>query len=216
MSKPSPKTRPQALRQALQEQTRAAYREAILDAAEQIFLREGFQSAKMVDVAEATGVSVGTLYNYFDSKEAVFLALADRHRTRYFAMLSEPFSATDAASQLREFVDRTTGFVEQNGALFAIYLRATTPWLEGTVPTAPSMNPEEDQSRYNELLARLFAEGIKRGDLRDDIAVDELVWVLYSLLHSAILAWVGTQGKTSLVAHGRSLLQLFLQGASRK
>lgn len=216
MSKPSAKTRPQALRQALQEQTRAAYREAILDAAEQIFLKEGFQAAKMVDVAEATGVSVGTLYNYFDSKEAVFLALAERHRTRYFAMLAEPFATTATLAQLQEFVDRTLGFVEKNGALFAIYLRATTPWLDGTVPTTPSMNPEEDQARYNELLASLLNSGIRRGDLRDDVAVDELVWALYSLLHSAIIAWVGSQGRQSLVAHGRSLLQLFLQGASRK
>jgi AcrR family transcriptional regulator len=216
MSKPSPKSRPQALRQALQEQTRAAYREAILDAAEQVFLREGFQSAKMVDVAETTGVSVGTLYNYFDSKEAVFLALAERHRTRYFAMLAEPFGSTSTVAQLEEFVERTLGFVERNGALFAIYLRATTPWLDGAVPATPTMNPEEDQKRYNALLAKLFTDGIKRGDLRDDVPVKDLVWALHSLLNSAVLDWVGAQGQKALVAHGRSLLQLFLQGASRK
>lgn len=216
MSKPSPKSRPQALRQALQEQTRAAYREAILDAAEQVFLKEGFQSAKMVDVAESTGVSVGTLYNYFDSKEAVFLALAERHRTRYFAMLAEPFIKTDAIEQLREFVDRTLGFVEQNGVVFAIYLRATTPWLEGAVPTTPTMDPEEDQKRYNALLAHLFTEGISSGRLRDDIAVDELVWALHSLLQAAIIAWVGSQDQRALVERGRSLVQLFLEGASRK
>jgi AcrR family transcriptional regulator len=216
MSKPSPKSRPQALRQALQEQTRAAYREAILDAAEQVFLKEGFQSAKMVDVAESTGVSVGTLYNYFDSKDAVFLALAERHRTRYFAMLDEPFTAMDPVEQLGEFVERTLDFVENNGALFAIYLRATTPWLQGAVPSTPTMDPEEDQRRYNTLLSNLFAEGVKCGRLRDDIPVDELVWALHSLLQAAIIAWVGTQHQQALVGRGRSLVQLFLQGASRK
>src|SRR5512145_2424994 len=137
MSKPSPKSRPQALRQALQEQTRAAYREAILDAAEHVFLKDGFQSAKMVDVAEATGVSVGTLYNYFDSKDAVFLALAERHRSRYFGMLESEFASPDPMDRIHEFVERSFGFVEQNGALFSIYLRCTTPWLDGAMPTAP-------------------------------------------------------------------------------
>jgi len=216
MSKPSPKSRPQALRQALQEQTRAAYREAILDAAEQVFLKDGFQSAKMVDVAEATGVSVGTLYNYFDSKDAVFLALAERHRIRYFAMLDEAFISTDPLERLGEFVERTLHFVENNGALFAIYLRATTPWLEGAAPSTPTMDPEEDQRRYNTLLAAVFAGGISCGRLRDDIPIDELVWALHSLLHAAIIAWVGSQRPQALINRGRSLVQLFLQGASRK
>jgi len=216
MMKPMPKNRPQALRQALQEQTRAAYREAILDAAEQIFFRDGFQSAKMVDVAESTGVSVGTLYNYFDSKEAVFLALAERHRSRYFAMLEDDFKSTDPIAQLQEFVDRTLGFVEKNGALFAIYLRSTTPWFDGAVPSTPSMNSEEDQRRFNALLRHLLTDGIASGRISDAFAVDELIWALYSLLYAAIIDWIGTRGQPDLVGRGRRLLQLFLQGASRK
>jgi AcrR family transcriptional regulator len=216
MSKPLPKSRPQALRQALQEQTRAAYREAILDAAEQVFLKDGFQSAKMVDVAEATGVSVGTLYNYFDSKDAVFLALAERHRARYFGMIEEDFASTDPIDRIYEFVERSVGFVEQNGALFSIYLRSTTPWLDGAVPTTPSMDPAEDHQRYIARMSKLFADGVRSGRLRDDIPVDELVWSLHSLLHAAIIAWVGTSNHKTLVSRGRSLVQLFLEGASRK
>lgn len=216
MSKPLPKSRPQALRQALQEQTRAAYREAILDAAELVFLKDGFQSAKMVDVAESTGVSVGTLYNYFDSKEAVFLALAERHRARYFGMLEAQFGSTDPLDQLYEFVERSLGFVEQNGALFSIYLRSTTPWLDGSVPSTPSMDPAEDHRRYTAQLEKLFADAVRCGRLRDDIDIELLVWSLHSLLHAAIIAWVGAPEQRALVERGKAILQLFLQGASRK
>src|SRR5512142_3337723 len=86
----APKTRPQVLRQALQEHTRAAYREAIRAAAERIILRDGFQPARMADIADATGVSVGTLYNYFESKEAVFNALVEHHRARFIAQVERP------------------------------------------------------------------------------------------------------------------------------
>lgn len=216
MSKPQLKSRPQALRQALQEQTRAAYREAILDAAERVFLNDGFQSAKMVDVAEATGVSVGTLYNYFDSKEAVFLALVERHRTRYFDMLGAPFSTEDAVSQIGEFVNRSLDFVETNGALFAIYLRSTTPVFDAALRATPAVNPVEDNLRYEAQLTQLLTNGIKSGRLRDDIPVDELSWSLNSLLHAAVLEWVGANERKSLITRGQFLVQLFLEGASRK
>jgi AcrR family transcriptional regulator len=216
MSKPQLKNRPQALRQALQEQTRAAYREAILDAAERVFLTDGFQSAKMVDVAEATGVSVGTLYNYFDSKDAVFLALVERHRARYFEMLSAPHPSEDPIDQLREFVQRSLHFVETNGALFTIYLRSSTPVFDPMLRNTPAINAAEDNQRYSDQLTQLLSDGIRRGCLRDDIPVDELAWSIHSLLHAAVLEWVGSTERKSLLTRGQFLIQLFLEGASRK
>jgi AcrR family transcriptional regulator len=50
-------------------------RRQILDGARQMFLAQGFEGASMQDVARAAGVSKGTLYVYFDSKEAMFEAL---------------------------------------------------------------------------------------------------------------------------------------------
>ena len=46
--------------------------EEILDAALELFTVKGFSSTRMVDVAKAAGISKGTLYLYFDSKEAIF------------------------------------------------------------------------------------------------------------------------------------------------
>ena len=50
----------------------------ILDAATRVFARTGLEGSKMSDVAEAAGVSQGTLYNYVESKEALFRLLLDR------------------------------------------------------------------------------------------------------------------------------------------
>lgn len=47
----------------------------ILDGARRIFLRDGFDGASMNDIVRAAGVSKGTLYVYFPSKEALFAAL---------------------------------------------------------------------------------------------------------------------------------------------
>ncbi|MTH34114.1 TetR family transcriptional regulator [Paracoccus limosus] len=50
-------------------------RRQILDGARRMFLSNGFEGTSMQDVARSAGVSKGTLYVYFDSKEAMFGAL---------------------------------------------------------------------------------------------------------------------------------------------
>ncbi|KQP73712.1 TetR family transcriptional regulator [Methylobacterium sp. Leaf113] len=51
-------------------------RRQILDGARAVFMASGFDGASMGEIAKAAGVSKGTLYVYFDSKEALFEALA--------------------------------------------------------------------------------------------------------------------------------------------
>ena len=50
-------------------------RRQILEGARQVFMASGFDGASMGEIAKAAGVSKGTLYVYFDSKEALFEAL---------------------------------------------------------------------------------------------------------------------------------------------
>ncbi len=54
-------------------------REAILDAAAEVFLEQGFAASSMNEIAARVGGSKGTLYNYFKSKEALFAAYIARH-----------------------------------------------------------------------------------------------------------------------------------------
>jgi len=55
-------------------------RRQIMEGAREIFMSAGFDAASMNDIARAAGVSKGTLYAYFDSKEALFEALIREER----------------------------------------------------------------------------------------------------------------------------------------
>jgi AcrR family transcriptional regulator len=57
------------------DQARAARRDQIMAAASECFARAGYHTTTMADIAEAAGVSKGTPYLYFPSKEALFIAL---------------------------------------------------------------------------------------------------------------------------------------------
>jgi AcrR family transcriptional regulator len=60
--------------------TSSAKRRQILDGARQVFLAQGFDGASMGEIARVARVSKGTLYVYFDSKEALFEALIVEER----------------------------------------------------------------------------------------------------------------------------------------
>lgn len=52
-------------------------REALIKAARTIFERDGFNAARITDIADEASVAHGTFYTYFDSKEAIFLAVSE-------------------------------------------------------------------------------------------------------------------------------------------
>ncbi len=75
-SSPRPRPRPGVCRvQEIAEQARAARRKQIIAAGLACFARSGYHATTMADVAAQAGVSKGTPYLYFDTKEALFLAL---------------------------------------------------------------------------------------------------------------------------------------------
>jgi AcrR family transcriptional regulator len=66
--------------QALAEPTSTDRREQILEAAVVCFAKRGFHQASMHDISAEAGISVGLIYRYFQNKEAVIAAMADRHK----------------------------------------------------------------------------------------------------------------------------------------
>lgn len=60
------------------EEKKALLKEKIRKAAREVFMKEGYESATIDKIAEKAGVGLGTAYNYFNSKEDIFLlAVAD-------------------------------------------------------------------------------------------------------------------------------------------
>src|SRR5436309_8427500 len=62
-------------------------RSQILDAALVCFAKRRFHTASMHDISAEAGISVGLIYRYFENKEAVISAMADRHKAEIGDML---------------------------------------------------------------------------------------------------------------------------------
>ncbi len=81
----------------------SAKRRQVLDGARRVFLAHGFDAASMGEIAKAAGVSKGTLYVYFESKEELFAELVKRQ----CALTAERLFELDAESHdVREVLRR--------------------------------------------------------------------------------------------------------------
>ena len=89
-----------------------AKRDQILQGAKMVFMDKGFDAASMNDICRASGVSKGTLYVYFDSKEDLFGAMVEHVRDALFAGVPEVLSGPGTPDdRLRHYGCRVAAIV---------------------------------------------------------------------------------------------------------
>ncbi len=103
----------------IQQQLIAARRNQILDAAAAIFAEKGFHPTTTKDIARQAGVSDGTIYNYFASKNDLLLGIFDRMKETALQDVALP-DTTDLRSFLRAYLRHP--LQADNFALFRVVM----------------------------------------------------------------------------------------------
>ena len=103
-------------------------RNMILDAARRLFARKGEANTTMNDVAITSGVGRRTLYNYFESKEQLYLAVVESELERLSASMSKVANKKiSPESKIVELIhtrlDAIKEVVYRNGSLRANFFR---------------------------------------------------------------------------------------------
>lgn len=139
--------------------------ERILDAANRVFAKQGFGAAKISDIAEVAGSSVGIFYKRFSDKEGLFYALQYRHlkssQRQIDRMVASPDSDLTTHDVLDRFVRSSVTYILREAgferALVEMSLKDHEVW--------------KAQSRHNRYVSdRLVDYFVVRGELSD---VDE-------------------------------------------
>lgn len=98
----APKSKPRALEPALRRtRSRSDKREAIVAAALDLFVDRGFYGTAVPDIAERAKVGAGTIYRYFDSKEALVNELYRQEKARFAHMVIQDFPGGNTREQFR-------------------------------------------------------------------------------------------------------------------
>jgi len=100
-----------------------ARREQIVEAATRVFAQKGFSRATTREVAREAGVSEGTIYNYFEDKDALLMAILERlNETERRAEDFEEGMATDFRGFLEEYLRRRMSLIWENREVFRVVL----------------------------------------------------------------------------------------------
>jgi AcrR family transcriptional regulator len=139
------------------EQTKLANRQAILDAAREVFRELGFETATVRDIIRRTGLSVGAFYNYYRSKEEVYAALADDGARRFRPILHAEFlKASDLESYLRGAVTAYFEFIAAEVAAWGLHKELEPEPVTRNTPEMLAVH-EEVRTAFSEVMERGLA-----------------------------------------------------------
>ncbi|MDD5249231.1 MAG: TetR/AcrR family transcriptional regulator [Rhodocyclaceae bacterium] len=137
----------------------------LVAAALEVFVEKGFAAARLDDVAARAGVSKGTVYLYFDSKEALFKAVIEAGMTPAIEAAEALAKETGrpAAELLRRFVD---GWWRMVGATALGGLPKLLVAEAGNFPDIARWFHDAMIRRAQKAMARIIEAGIARGEFR--------------------------------------------------
>ncbi|MFZ5909160.1 MAG: TetR/AcrR family transcriptional regulator [Chloroflexota bacterium] len=188
-------------------------KDQIMNAAEEIFSKKGFSDARMDDIAEETGLSKGTLYLYFKSKDDLIVAILDRLFQREFKTFEKldlaSVSATDA---IRVFVETTAKDIKIMIRLLPITyefmgLAFRNKFVQKAFKTY--------FNRYMDILVPIIQHGIDAGEFRPADARGIAI-AIGAILEGTLLLWVYDNSLVEPEKHIRSGMQLLLEGVKAK
>lgn len=157
----------------------------ILAAALDCFAERGFTATRMDDVAERAGVTKGTVYLYFKTKEELFKALVRQELLPNVERLEAAATLDVPATVL---IERLLGLwathvVPSRAALIPKLLLAEA----GNFPDLAKFYLDEVVSRARALLAGVLRRGVAAGEFRPDLDVDHTAYLVIAPLVFTIL-----------------------------
>ena len=156
---------------------RRAVRDAILDTTAALVAEHGLTSVTMSQIAEETGIGRATLYKYFSDVEAILVTWHERQVTAHLEHLAEVRDQAGNAGERLEAVLEAYALIshEHHGTELAALLHR-------------GEHVARAQQQLRDFLRDLLAEGAETGDLRDDVAPDELAsYCLHALTAASSL-----------------------------
>lgn len=158
-------------------------RDTILQAAAQAFSRLGFRKTSIGDIAQAAGVAKGTIYLAAKSKEDLFYQAVLRDLRDWLASLARLIDPRRPAHELFEVLAlASVEYFEAHPLVRDLFVGACYGELPGW------------EERFDELrelgkghIVQLLSLGIRQGEFRKDLAIEDVAMILQDLMHAVYI-----------------------------
>jgi TetR/AcrR family fatty acid metabolism transcriptional regulator len=191
-------------------------RSVILDAALKTFVKRGYPNTKVAEIASEAGVAEGTLYNYFQSKEDLLLALFDEKWGAIINAIKDKIKRLDDPNdKLKAIFSLVVRMFKKNrqlAELFMIDVKQSSLFL-----TNYTINRIVE---FLDLIEEILEEGKLKGIYRKDLDSRVARMVIFGAAQGILLSWVlseskAVKGKTfkfSLYSAAKTLKDIFKSG----
>lgn len=191
-----------------------ARRQEILWAAAQVFAVKGFHAARMEEVAEQAGVAKGTVYLYYPSKEALFLATLEAILAQWLGQLEQAALGSGTAEErLRSLLEADFILANRHASLLCLAVQESETWyLRTQVSEAEKERVRAFIVRLTEGVQKVLQEGVRTGELRPDLNVEVAVAAVLGTMHAYNIRRLQQREDLPARELARQVVDLLLEG----
>jgi TetR/AcrR family transcriptional regulator, acrAB operon repressor len=194
----------------------AVTRQSVLDAALVVFSEKGYAATKLEDIAERAGMTRGAIYWHFENKAVLYQTLVREVSSRVESVMMQAIEEGGSFVEIaRRLLVRSLTYLEDDEQYrlvmeLTLFKTARLPELEeGLQMKMQGINATI------ETLANFVQEGIRAGELRDDLNPRETATSFFSLQNGLVMTWLLCERAFSLKDNAIAAAEIFVRGIAR-
>ena len=183
----------------------------IIQAALELFVRNGYHGTSISDITRKVGVTKGALYAHFNSKEAVLIRIIEEFEIRFIDKLIRSVSDLpgNALEKFHHAISFASQFAAQNQDL-CVFLTFLTSELNADADFQPAM--KRVYRKYQRFISQLVRQGVQQGLFKDELDPD-LTGLSFVAVHDGILhQWVLNRNHIDVEKFVNNFKKIFLHG----
>ncbi len=182
-------------------------KQKIVSAAWKLFYEQGYDDTTVDDIVFESGTSKGSFYHYFESKDALLGSLNILFDEKYEELMNIIDPDMDAVDKLIYFNHELFEMIDSS-----VSMELITRMFSSQLITHGEKHLLDRKRTYFKLIKQIVKQGQDRGEMRDDITVNQIVND-YAMFERALLYdWCLEEGEYSLVRNADRLMPMFLEG----
>lgn len=190
-------------------------RAEIVRAAEKLFGEKGFHGATMVDLAKISEFSVGTLYNFFKTKEEVYYTLLIEKLDLFHSRLdAEVDQHPPGLAQILALIGASVKFFQENQDFFRIFIQERST-VELSVGAAAGKELRKRYLAYIDFVAKVMTKAIEKEDIQKFNPL-EIAHSFVGMLDSFCAYWTMHPEPNGLGSKVPFIYDLFIKGVGKR
>ena len=178
----------------------------IVSAAWKLFYEQGYDNTTVDEIIELSGTSKGSFYHYFEGKDALMGSLSFVFDEKYEELIPTLTPEMDSFEKLLYLNQELFSLIESTISLDLLARLYSTQLV-----TKGEKHLLDHNRTYYKLLRQIVRDGQEKGELREDLSVNEITKI-YALCERALMYdWCICNGEYSLKNYAKTTMPMFLR-----